>query len=56
MIVLAIVVGMLGIAMVMQMIAWAVGIWKDATEEERKIKRFEKFSKMMKDTDLKSWK
>lgn len=46
----------LGLGTLAQMVAWCIATWKDATREEQKVKRFEKFSKMIIDTDLKSWK
>ena len=56
MMILAIVAIVIGFGALAEMVAWCITTWKDATEEERQLERFEKFSKMMRDTDLKSWK
>lgn len=56
MMMLAVVAMILGFGLLVQMIVWCVTTWKEATEEERQLERFKKFSKMMRDTDLKSWK
>lgn len=56
MMILAVVAVILGIGSLIQMIFWCIVTWREATADERKIERFEKFSKMMRDTDLKSWK
>lgn len=56
MMMLAIVAMFLGFGSLVQMIVWCITTWKEANEEWRQIERFEKFSKMMRDTDLKSWK
>ena len=51
--ILAIVAIFAGIGTLIQMCIWAVTTWKKANEEERRIRRFEKFSGMMSQTNLK---
>lgn len=53
MIILAIVAALAGIGVLIQICIWAVTTWNKANEEERRIRRFEKFSDMMSQTNLK---
>ena len=55
MLALAIVTICAGIATIIEMIIWCVDTWKQATKEEKEIMRIQKFNKMMRDIDLKSW-
>ena len=53
MMLLAILTAISGIGLFIQMIIWAIETWKEATEEERRLKRFEEFSRIMEQTNLK---
>lgn len=53
MIILALCAAFAGIGVLIQMCIWAVTTWKKANEEERRIRNFEKFSKIMSQTNLK---
>lgn len=53
MMLLAVLTVISGIGLFIQMIVWMIDTWKQATEEERRYRRFVKFSKIMEQTNLK---